>query len=374
MGKFLRVLVIILLLLSAGALWLGILLFAKRELLKGRTQKLENRIILLGKSIEAEPAKLDTKAEFEAKDTSPCKAEANDNPERSQFWTKYKQELEVQDLPTLEIEKRRTELMSYYKIDPATGQIARDVNTGAMETTGEGTMENLLQEIQKKANDQIALLNETRQQLKETRVELEATIKEHNGLKKDQRTALKKIVDLEAEIVKLKDEIAQLKTKIEELEKEITTLKDKIAELEATIKKLEDTIADRDAEIKTLKKVIAEMSGKQGAGQTVEPLRVTPGIKGRVSEVNAAYNYLVLDLDEAFIKQLLGEDYADPFVPIEFLIKRPDQDGKVVTKVRLFHLRREKKLGVADILPGWTQMPIKQGDAVVYERIRAQVE
>ena len=45
MGKLLRVLVVILLLLSIGALALGILLFNKRELLKARAQKLETAII-----------------------------------------------------------------------------------------------------------------------------------------------------------------------------------------------------------------------------------------------------------------------------------------------------------------------------------------
>ena len=48
MGKLLRVMVVLMFLLSAGALALGTMLFMKRELLKGRTQKLENTIIALG--------------------------------------------------------------------------------------------------------------------------------------------------------------------------------------------------------------------------------------------------------------------------------------------------------------------------------------
>jgi len=87
MGKFLRVLVILLLLLSIGALWVGCLLFQKRELLKGRTQKLENYIVYLGKTIEEKPAELKEKPEYPSRDVSPLNPEILENPDRSPFWT-----------------------------------------------------------------------------------------------------------------------------------------------------------------------------------------------------------------------------------------------------------------------------------------------
>ena len=53
MAKALKPLVIILLLLSITSLTLGILLFGKREVLKGRTQKLEQSVLALASSLNA---------------------------------------------------------------------------------------------------------------------------------------------------------------------------------------------------------------------------------------------------------------------------------------------------------------------------------
>ena len=69
MGKLLRVLTVILFILTIGALTMGILLFNRREILKGRTQKLERTLIMLGPTIEAEGAALDeTKPDYPARD------------------------------------------------------------------------------------------------------------------------------------------------------------------------------------------------------------------------------------------------------------------------------------------------------------------
>ena len=97
MGKLLKILVVLLLLLSIGALVLGMMLFNKRELLKGRTQKLENAIVALGTAIEAEAPVLEEVPEFEARDISRVEAEPLDTPDLSPFWDDYKAELEVAD-------------------------------------------------------------------------------------------------------------------------------------------------------------------------------------------------------------------------------------------------------------------------------------
>ena len=54
MAKLLRVLTVIIVLLSAGSVFLGTLLFAKRELLKGRTQKLEKAVLEISAFVEEE--------------------------------------------------------------------------------------------------------------------------------------------------------------------------------------------------------------------------------------------------------------------------------------------------------------------------------
>ena len=96
MRKVIGILVIILFLLSIGALILGNQLFGKRELLKGRTQKLEKTIDKLASLIEADaPVAPEVKPEdFPAKDISPYnKAEVIEKPDPSKFWEKYKRYL-----------------------------------------------------------------------------------------------------------------------------------------------------------------------------------------------------------------------------------------------------------------------------------------
>ncbi len=88
MGKFLRALVISFLVFSIAALVLGILLFNRRELLKRRTQVLENKLIELGTTIETAGAEA-LENDFESRDTSDCQAEIVDTPERSEFWKSY---------------------------------------------------------------------------------------------------------------------------------------------------------------------------------------------------------------------------------------------------------------------------------------------
>jgi predicted RNase H-like nuclease (RuvC/YqgF family) len=52
MGKVLRVMIVLILLLSAGALGLGIVLFTQREALKGRTQKTEKALADIAKNLQ----------------------------------------------------------------------------------------------------------------------------------------------------------------------------------------------------------------------------------------------------------------------------------------------------------------------------------
>jgi hypothetical protein len=171
--------VIMLFLLSAGALALGTMLFMKRELLKGRTQKLENTIIALGATIESEAAEEKSAASLAARDIAPCTPEELENPDRSTFWQNYKMHLEEGDHPVLDLKKRKYELMSYYKRD-AMGKIELAPMSGLKITEGEGTMQLVLDDILKKSEAQLTLLGDTRAELRTVREELVDTIKELN--------------------------------------------------------------------------------------------------------------------------------------------------------------------------------------------------
>jgi hypothetical protein len=370
MGKLLRVLVVIILLLSIGTLVLGSMLFKKRELLKGRTQKLENAIIAVGTTIEAGPAVLDKKQDYPARDTSPCTAEPIDNPEKSEFWKKYAAQLELQDQPSLDLAKRRAELMTYYEIDPASGEIMRDPATGYKLTTGKGTMQSVLDELLAKAEEQHNHLNETRQQLASIRAELVDTITDLNDKKALLRTALRDVKTAKDETEKMKGEIEPLKQQIKERDEEKRTLEDRAAEQRAKVAQLDEAGTEKEAEITRLKKEIEGLQGKpvktEGAGPQAElKVSVEPGAKGKVITVNPKWNFVILQLSDEFLREIAPE--RPGMLPnIELMIKRGSRPSVFVTKVKLVHIQKSQKLAVANILTDWQQVPVEEGDVVFY--------
>ena len=219
MGKLLRVLIIVLLVLSVVSLVLGIMLFNKREILKGRTQKLEEAVKQIASTIENQAPSPDASAKYPERDMSGLTAEILENPEKNNFWTtKYATELEVLDLQTINLAERQVELMSYYQIDPITGKTVPDPISGMPLTKGPGTMQGVLDDILGKAEKQYTRLNKTRQQLKTVREELVDTINTLNALKNEHRMKLKEIEELKATIEQLKGEINSLKEQIDQLQ------------------------------------------------------------------------------------------------------------------------------------------------------------
>lgn len=374
MTKLLKVLVVILLLLSIGALTLGTMLFIKREILKGRTHKLENAVIALGTTIEAEAAQMEVKPEYPARDISSVTSEILDTPDLSDFWESYSHEFEMQDQAPLDLRPRQEDLMRYYKVDPVTGKAERDVQ-GRKITTGEGTMQGVLDDLLGKSEEQLNRLNATRQQLADLRIELVATIREANRTKGDQRRALKKIEELEAEINRLNNEIVGLKQNIAELEEAKRSLEETITEQQRQMAQLEEQKVEKDATIdmlrEELKKYEDAIKRPTAAGDT-RPAggpaptfrgQIGPGQKGTVAAVNADWNFVVVNLSDEFMAELLSDEEAG--IPqVGLMVRRPD--GQFVTKIKLLQVKQSEKLGVCDMLPDWQQAPVEKGDVVFY--------
>ena len=374
MGKLLRVLVIVFLLLSAAALALGWMLFAKRELLKGRTQKLEKAVIQLGATIEDEAPQAQGPADYPAKDISPVTSEIIDTPELSTFWDNYSNALEQADQPTMRLGQKSTQLMQYYKIDPATQKIERD-EFGQKKTDGPGTMQEVLDEAIRKAEAQYNRLNETREQLEDTRIELVDTIVELNNTKVRQRQSLNKIEDLEEQIVQLNGEIRNLKQQIERLEEEKRELEDQIAEQKQQVALLEEQRLEDQAEIERLKKDnddlrkrLGDFKRDQGPQPAVPATQfegvIEPGQKGEVIRVNSEWKFVVIELTDAFLREILGDDLSGPVPGIELMLKRPGPEGEFVTKVKLLSVKKDEKLAIADVLTDWQQVPVEAGDVL----------
>jgi len=160
MDKVLKALVVILLVLSITALALGTKLFGQRERLKGRAQKLETAIMALGAAIEQGSATLDREPDYPDRDISDCTEEVIADPEMSDFWSKYAPVLEVQENLPLQLKDRSVQLMTYYRIDPITQKVQIDP-MGNKVISGEGTMQEVLDDLLAKAGDQYARLNKT---------------------------------------------------------------------------------------------------------------------------------------------------------------------------------------------------------------------
>jgi hypothetical protein len=380
MGTTLRVLTIILVFLSAGALTLGTMLFGKRELLKGRTQMLENRLVALTEAyIEDKQADKGEGAPTPlpiGRDTDECTAAANDNPKLSPFWDSYKFELEKVDLEKTKVRPGRLkELMTYYKVNPAelhwlTGQpVVEKDEFGVPKIEGPGTMNDLLQELTTKAANQYHTLNSTRIQLKELREELMKTIDELNKQKKELRLRLAEIVQLKKKIAELEEKIRQLEKKIQDLEEEKRVLQDKVAEQDKKIKELEEQKVELQTQIEELKKEIKKLKEIDPTKIQMEGIvyRFEPGAKGKVATVNPQWNFVVLDLDDAFLAELA--QYKGPTAPEpELLIKRvmPGKEDEFVTKAKLTQIKKVRKLGIADILTDWQQKQVQVGDVVCF--------
>ena len=377
MSKLLKTMVFILLILGSVALALASMLFAKRELMIGRTRKLERTLIALGSTIEKEPAVVENTPRYPAKDVSEVTSEELDAPQLSAFWDNYATELELTDQPVLELTQQRQELMSFYKLDPITGKPERDIQ-GAKIISGPGTMQGVLDDVLGKSSEQLDRLNATRQQLVDLRMELVSTITELNDLKRSQRSSLKTIEDLEADIVQLKDDVAAEQQKVEELEEEKIGLEANIAEQSRTIADNEDKLAESELEIKRLKaelKKIDEQMGrdpsKEGVNATRENTKkftgkIDPGEKGKVIAVNSEWNFVIVKLDDQFFNEIMSDEEAG--IPqVTLMIKRKGgAEDLFVTKAKLIQVKKSEKLGIFDMLPDWQQMPVAKGDVIFY--------
>mgnify|MGYP000235853465 CR=1 FL=1 len=361
MGKLLKIVAYVFLILGIVALVFGTMLFNKRELLKGRTQKLETAVIQLGTFIEdqaAEPQPVN----FPAKDISDCTADVLDSPERSDFWRQYPAHLEQQNLPTMDMAQRKSELMSYYLLDPVTLKVMRD-ESGFKVTSGKGTMQGVLDEQIAKAEEQLKRLNETRKHLQAVREELVKTIEELNTRKGALRVTLRDKARLEAKVAEIEGALREKDQQLAELTEQKRVAEEQAAVQKQQIAQLEEDIADNKAEIQRLQKIIKERTSQEPArfGGKIEP-----GVKGKVLSVDANWNFAILDLDEDFLKAILGEEMQNELPIVELLVRRPGTDGPFVTKVRLFQVKREQRLGIADVLTDWQQQPVQEGDIVYF--------
>lgn len=383
MGKLLRVLVVVILVLGGLALTLAILLFSRRELLIGRTWMLEEQVIKIAKTLEAQDPADQQQPNLPGRDVSTVTSRELDNPELSTFWDSYQHKLEQGNLPTLDIgtEEKRLQLRQYYRYE--TGPDGKpkkvlDPLSGKPYTKGPGTMSELLEEVFTRAAAQNALLNRTRGELKKVREELVETINELNAVKKQGRTDKKTIENLRADIARLEDEKRTLERKIDRLEEEKKELQGELAEAKNEIAKRDEEIESLTKTVQTQDKRIKELIGiinRPVSGGTTTSVdnnltaKLSPGDKGKIVAADNLLKFVVIELSDDFMAEMLGPNRDQALPQIEMMVRRPGMQtaaGDFVSRIRLKQVLRDQNLIVADTLIDWEQVPLEKGDVVFF--------
>lgn len=370
MGKLLKVLTVFILLLSIGALVMGIANFSKREVLIGRTHALETKIIQIAHTLEEKEPQYEGIASREERDIDDVTARPLDNPSRTDFWRSYDENLEeTATTLNLDNEMSKEQLRTYYLIDKVTGEKIKDFQ-GKPRTEGEGTMDDLLKKVLRSAQDQYSRLNSTRTQLTNVRQELEVVISELNKQKQLRRGNLRTIVERDEKIGELEAEILRLNSEIARLEREKLELNDIIAGLNQKITEKDEEIVDLGAQVERLKNENDKLRlGTTGGGGTAvgpggEGVVLTPGKKGQVISVNPEWAYVMIKLDDTAIREITS---AEVFTPVEMHVYRDSPEGKtIVTRIRIKNPPTNEGIAIADNVYGWEQTPVQVGDDVVY--------
>jgi len=383
MGTLLRVLVISILVLSGSALFLAVKLYGKRELLVNRTHLLEEQVRKIAKTIEAAETPDTAQPSFPAKDISPVTGADVETPERSTFWSTYPYKLETPNLPAmnLDTEARQLQLRKYYqtKTTPeGKDELVKDpLNPGEYSTKGPGTMQELLDQVLDRAVKQNATLNKTRVELQKVREELVATIEDYNKIKQDARADKKGAAAATKDVENSKDENRTLARKVSGLEEEKKTiagdLTDAKAETEkskAVVEGLTQQIKDRDKDIKKLsEKKALGMKEPASAAPAVESFQGAPGDKGKIVAVDEKLKFVVVELTDEAMTELVGKDRDRPMPQVDLMVRRPgfkSAAGEFITRIKFRQIMRQKNLVVADILTDWQQAPVEKNDVVFF--------
>ena len=376
MGKLLKVLTIFVFLFSVAAFVLGVLNFNKRELLIGRTNMLEQYVTRIAATIETEQPEFDGTPDHTEWDVDEVTDRVNDDPEMSEFWPTYSNALETAGTTFVNLGTRQAkdQLASYYHMvpnpeKPGEMMIDRDMQ-GAPIVEGAGTMHDLLQDTLERADAQIKRLNTTRQQLIALRMQLDEVAGLLNEEKQQRRANLatitelnKKIEELENIIVQKDNEIARLEREKAELNDQIAMLNDQIAEKDQLIQEQQTTIARQQEEIARLRDITngGEVNLRGGSGLVA----LTPGVKGKVREVNREYAFVIVELTQEAKAEVMPEG---EFQPVELMVHRKGADGEdvIVTRIRLINPPSDDGLTIGENMYGWEQLPVEPGDAVIY--------
>ena len=378
MGKVLRVLVIVILALSAVSLFFAYKLFEKRELLTKRNSVFEEQFIKLAKTIEAADA-ADAAAPSVQKDISEVSDRELANPEKESVLESYPIKLEQQNLPTLDFAStdKRLQLRHYFAVD-ADGNYELDQVDNKPRTKGPGTMQELMDQLFERAKSQQAVLNKTRAELSKMREQFTSAIEESNKLKTEGRAAKvelkgekEKAVALTAEKEELDGRVTKLTSEKKELSAELADAKNEVERVNEEKVTLTEDLAKTRQAYDELKARFADKRSPMGQsqGESVSVTALTAGDKGRIVEANDELKFVIIDFSADAMAEMLGPDRQNALPQLDMNVRRTGRQsaaGEFVTRIKLRQAVQGKNLVVADILNDWQQAPVEKGDVVFF--------
>lgn len=385
MNKVLHIVVYLILIVAAAALWFEMGLFDKRALLGDRNRMLEDYIVKIANTIEKADAPRSMVSPEAKKDISPIEARQIDTPEMSNLLEEYNAQLESANLETFrwDTSQIRLQLRQLYFLD-GNGQTVPDVaNYNKPMTKGKGTMAELLDQLLDRAKAQQACLNTTRSALAELRGKLEAEVSDYNRLKPEVRASKvneeelkQKVSQVNQEKMVLEEQVTKLKSRVEEQSGEITSLKDEVSTAKDETAVAKEECAALEKKVQQLQKLMQQMAQQQSqsAGATVSGTSAVTslpaGNKGKVADVNNKLMFCVIEFTDEAMKEMLGAARQNALPSLTLGILRKGFNGaagEFVGKVRLRQSVSGKNFVIADILGDWSQSPVEKGDVIFAE-------
>ena len=228
MNKALHALVYVILAVAGVALFFEIKLFDKKELLTERNDQLIQSLIDVAGTVEEANAPKPTSQPEARKDVSPIEAKAIETPDTENVLDEYHSELETSNNKTLQWDSKRAQLRVLYQLDGEGNKIPDPGRPGSFVKTGNGTAQELLDQLFERAKAQRANLDTTRAELQNLRRKIETLVADYNKLppimRQDKETIVKHegtIADLEQQKQAVEEQLKKTKAQVDDLQAEI---------------------------------------------------------------------------------------------------------------------------------------------------------
>ena len=179
-----------------------------------------------------------------------------------------------------------------------------------------------------------------------------------------------KMAQREEEKTALSDQIKKIKGQIDELNGEITSLKDEAAAAKDETEAAKEEVAKAQKTIENLKQLLKNSIQTQGAATAGAGTAVTSlpaGDKGKIVTADNENMFAIVALTPEALKELKGENLANPLPSMELGVKRVGFSGKAgefVGRIRIRQEVRGKNYVICDILGPWQQDKFQKNDVI----------